>query len=68
MCTLCALACPAQAASKERGPSKDLAPLLGGLWGLCAHPECFFPATSAWQMQNLSEGCFREQGLDWSIP
>lgn len=32
------------------------------------HPECFFPATSAWQMQNLSEGCFREQGLDWSIP
>lgn len=25
MCTLCALACPAQAASKERGPSKGLA-------------------------------------------
>lgn len=33
---------PFPAASKERGPSKDLAPLLGGLWGLCAHPECFF--------------------------
>lgn len=34
------LGCPAQAANKEGGPSKGLAPLLGGLRGLRAHPEC----------------------------